>query len=112
MNKDFDFKQVGKRMPYEVPEGFFDEMEQNVMAEVKTDIAKAQKSRWRRRLAWGTIAGAAAAVALLLTVNLRGHDASGYTDADVDRAFAQLQPADQEFLLEVYDEDVFISGQY
>lgn len=99
-------------MPYEVPEGFFEEMEQSVMAEVRTDTAKAKKSRWHRRLAWGAISGAAAAVALLVNANLRAHDAGGYTDADVDRAFAQLQPADQEFLLEVYDEDVFINGQY
>lgn len=27
MNKDFDFDKVGKRMPYQVPDCFFDQLE-------------------------------------------------------------------------------------
>ena len=26
MEKEFDFDKIGKRMPYQTPEGFFDEM--------------------------------------------------------------------------------------
>ena len=31
MKQTFDFKQIGKRMPYRVPNGFFQEMEYNVL---------------------------------------------------------------------------------
>ena len=34
MKKDFEFDMVGKRLPYTVPDGFFDQMERNVMAKV------------------------------------------------------------------------------
>ena len=31
MKKEFDFEDIGKQVPYRVPEGFFDEMQKNVM---------------------------------------------------------------------------------
>ena len=30
MKKEFDFDDIGKKIPYRVPEGFFDEMQRNV----------------------------------------------------------------------------------
>ena len=30
MEKGFDFNKIGKRMPYQVPDGFFDQLEENV----------------------------------------------------------------------------------
>ena len=38
MEKEFDFDKIGKRMPYQTPEGFFDEMEANIWNEVKDDL--------------------------------------------------------------------------
>ena len=111
MNKDFDFDKVGKRMGYQVPDSFFDQLESNVMQEVKSEVAVAKKSRLRR-ITWGTIIGAAAAVALLVTVNLKSTKVNEYSAEDVNQAFSQLQPADQAYLLEVYDEDVFLNEQY
>ena len=43
MNKDFDFDKVGKRMPYQVPDSFFAQLESNVMQEVKSAVAVATK---------------------------------------------------------------------
>ena len=110
MNKDFDFDKVGKRMPYQVPDSFFAQLESNVMQEVKSEVAVAKKLRFRR-ITWGTIIGAAAAVALLVTVNLKS-TVNEYSAEAVNQAFSQLQPADQAYLLEVYDEDVFLNEQY
>ena len=31
MKKDFDFNSIGKRMPYTAPEGFLDDIENNVL---------------------------------------------------------------------------------
>ena len=111
MNKDFDFDKVGKRMPYQVPDSFFAQLESNVMQEVKSEVAVAKKLRFRR-ITWGTIIGAAAAVALLVTVNLKSTKVKEYSAEAVNQAFSQLQPADQAYLLEVYDEDVFLNEQY
>ena len=111
MNKDFDFDKVGKRMPYQVPDSFFAQLESNVMQEVKSEVAVTKKLRFRR-IAWGTIIGAAAAVALLVTVNLKSTTVNEYSADAVNQAFSQLQPADQAYLLEVYDEDVFLNEQY
>lgn len=111
MNKDFDFDKVGKRMPYQVPDSFFDQLESNVMQEVKSEVAVAKKSRFRR-ITWGTIISVAAAVALLVTVNLKSTKVNEYSAEAVNQAFSQLLPADQAYLLEVYDEDVFLNEQY
>lgn len=39
MEKEFDFDKIGKRMPYQTPDGFFDEMEANIWNEVKGNQA-------------------------------------------------------------------------
>ena len=40
MNNDFDFDKIGKRVPYRVPEGFFEEMQQNVMERTKQPMKR------------------------------------------------------------------------
>ena len=32
MEKEFDFKNIGKQMPYRTPDGFFDRMQEQVSA--------------------------------------------------------------------------------
>lgn len=44
MNKDFDFDDIGKRMPYKAPDSFFEEMRHKVMQ--RTGAARG----WKRRL--------------------------------------------------------------
>ncbi|MGM9869492.1 MAG: hypothetical protein ACI30R_07715 [Sodaliphilus sp.] len=112
MNKDFDFSQVGKRMPYRTPERFFQELEDDVMGQVATIEPLPKPSPWRKRIAWGTCISAAAAVALLVTVNLKSQQtADDVSEEAVNVAFARLAPEDQAFLLEVWDEDVLIDEE-
>lgn len=54
MKKDFDFDDIGKRTPYYMPDGFFEEMQQKVMTQVA-----AKKQRRYMRLVIATIATAA-----------------------------------------------------
>jgi hypothetical protein len=113
MDKQFDFEQVGKRMPYNVPDGFFDQLEQNVMAEVKPDDIATEKPKQKARtvkMAIRTILAAAAAVALFFVVtnNLPSDDSQADTFANVELAYNNLSTEDQEFLMEVYEEDVFL----
>lgn len=43
MEKDFDFKELGKRMPYKVPDAYFKELEETITT--RTGIRKSQKHR-------------------------------------------------------------------
>ena len=115
----FDFDKVGKRMPYSTPEGFFKEMEANILEQVKNDktqpVRIQPKKRSLRKVIWTAAIAVAASVAVLLVLNIdfAAPHSSLPSQADnemqaVDQAFAQLSSADQVYLLNVYQEDVFL----
>ena len=116
----FDFGKVGKRMPYSTPEGFFKEMEANILEQVKNDKpapARIQtKKRPQIRGIWAAAMAVAASVAVLLVLNIDFSASSsqpsqaGNEIQAVDQAFAQLSSADQAYLLSVYQEDVFLNN--
>lgn len=115
----FSFDQVGKRMPYSTPEGFFKEMEANILEQVKDDKPKPVRIQPKKRplmkVIWAAAMAVAASVAVLLILNIdfAAPHSSLPSQADnkmqaVDQAFAQLSSADQAYLLSVYQEDVFL----
>ncbi len=115
----FDFDQVGKRMPYSTPEGFFKEMAANILEQVKDDkqvpVRRQPKKRPLMKVIWAAAMAVAASVAVLLVLNIdfMAPHSSLPSQADnemqaVDQAFAQLSSADQAYLLNVYQEDVFL----
>ena len=132
MNKDFDFDKIGKRMPYDTPDGFFDKLEDDIWNKVKDDylekedndkdskgklsqskasegmVAKPRKSAKLRLLIRSVIA-VAAAVAIGFIINLSFFKPSPTTLNDVDQAFSQLTTADQAYLMNVYQDDVFMN---
>lgn len=123
MKQTFDFKQIGKRMPYRVPNGFFQEMERNVLdavAEKATERKPAMTERkplQAKRFVFTRLAKYAAAVAasvvVLLAVNMKFFYVAAPTDMqDVEAAFDQLSLSDQECLVELYQEDVFLDNDY
>lgn len=140
MDTKFDFKQVGKRMPYTTPDNFFRDMEKNILEAVKEDSPKADslkadslnsdssksdspkpiriqpKKRPFIKMIWTTAIAVAASVAVLLVLNIdfsaphSSLPSQGNNELQmVDQAFAQLSSADQAYLLEVYQEDVFLN---
>lgn len=108
MEKDFDFKMVGKRMPYKTPDGFFDDMEAHVWNEVK-----GHRKVSRRHIVVGALS-IAASIAFLIVMWL-GHSGSATTTSDnfalVEQAFCNLSAEDQNFMLQVYQEDVFLDEE-
>ncbi len=115
----FNFDQVSKRMPYSTPEGFFKEMEANILEQVKDDKPKPVRIQPKKRplmkVIWTAATAVAASVAVLLILNIDfvAPHSSLPSQADnemqaVDQAFAQLSSADQAYLLDVYQEDVFL----
>ena len=115
----FDFGKVGKRMPYSTPDDFFKDMEANILEQVKDDKPKPVRIQPKKRplmkVIWAAAMAVAASVAVLLVLNIdfAAPHSSLPSQADnemqaVDQAFAQLSPADQAYLLSVYQEDVFL----
>ena len=45
MKEDFDFDRVGKRLPYTAPDGFLDDMENNVWETVKLEMHHSKPKR-------------------------------------------------------------------
>lgn len=105
----FDFGNIGKRMPYTMPPDTFDEMEANVFARMKEDKRSTTLHRFIR---WGSVSAiaAAASVALLLTIKPARMTQDEQLSL-IDMAYANLSEEDQDFLMETYQEDVFINQE-
>ena len=95
-----DLEKMGKTMPYTVPEGFFDAMEERLMLEVTT---KKKKSRLQKVALWTGLA-VAASLALLLVLRQQKNYTSEVSFKQVEMAFNQLSDVDQQLMLEYYDE--------
>ena len=95
-----DLEKMKKTMPYTVPEGFFDAMEERLMQEVETK----KKSRKLRNAALWTGFAVAASLALLLVVWQMTPKSDGNSFEQVEMAFNQLSDADQEIMFDYYDE--------
>lgn len=123
MNKDFYI--TNKQMPYTTPEGFFDELEEHIWEEVKDSyladkpndnemqcaplgVSVSNKSS-KLRLVLRSFILMTASVALVLIVNINLSKQSTVSINDVDQAFGKLSTDDQAYLLNVYQEDIFIN---
>lgn len=120
-SEKFDFDKVGKRMPYSTPEDFFKDMETNILEAVKNDTPKPVKIKHKKRplmrVMWTAMLAVAASVAVLLMLHIDfsaphpSHPSQTEQELQaVDQAFAQLSAADQAYLLDVYQEDVFLNN--
>lgn len=122
MNKDFDFDKVGKQMPYTTPDGFFDKLEDDIWKEVKNDCMekeadksgipaekRADRKPFRLRIIMKSVIAVAASIALILVVDMNFSETGHTTINDVDQAFSQLTIEDQIYLLDIYQDDVFIN---
>lgn len=120
-------EKLNKRLPYSVPDGFFDVMEANVMAKIKADAEagtsvgddKADTQMWdkryrktikRTRTISLSFLAMAASLLLLFTIFPKSTKTAQQTNdlESIDKAFSQLSTDDQTFLMEVYDDDMFL----
>lgn len=107
MAQKFNFNDIGKRMPYTMPDKTFGEMEAHVFTTLKKDR---QNMRKRRILRWSSIGGIAAAASVALLLMIKPLSAV-HNDplTQIDLAFGNLSEADQEYLVEIYHEDFFLN---
>lgn len=118
-------EKLNKRLPYSVPDGFFDVMEANVMAKIKADAGinvggdkadtqmrdkQYRKTTKHTRTISLSILAMAASLLLLFTIFSQSTKTAQQTNGmeSIDKAFSQLNTNDQAFLMEIYDDDMFL----
>lgn len=118
-------EKLNKRLPYSVPDGFFDVMEANVMAKIKADAGinvggdkadtqmrdkQYRKTTTHTRTISLSILAMAASLLLLFTIFSQSTKTAQQTNGmeSIDMAFSQLNADDQAFLMEIYDDDMFL----
>ena len=118
-------EKLNKRSPYSVPDGFFDVMEANVMAKIKADAGinvggdkadtqmrdkQYRKTTTHTRTISLSILAMAASLMLLFTIFSQSTKTAQQTNGmeSIDMAFSQLNTDDQAFLMEIYDDDMFL----
>ena len=109
-------------MPYTTPDEFFDQLEDDIWKEMKNDFkneeegyaAAAEKPQVGRKSAklhifMRSAIAVAASIAVLFVIGMNFSKSGEASINDVDQAFSQLTTDDQTYLLNVYQEDVFIN---
>ena len=119
-------EKLNKRLPYSVPDGFFDVMEANVMAKIKADAGinvggdkadtqmrdkQYRKTTTHTRTISLSILAMAASLLLLFTIFSQSTKPAQQTNGmeSIDKAFSQLNADDQAFLMEIYDDDMLLA---
>ena len=112
MEQNYDFSKIGKQMPYTVPDNFFDQLEKNVMNEMKAQPAKTKKATMIRMAIRTAIAIAACIILFLVVKKMlpQGQDTATDDFENVELAFNNLSTEDQDYLLEVYQEELFLDN--
>lgn len=110
MNNEFDFDKTGKRLPYTVPEGFFEAMENELLDKVKASPADKPTHPGRyRRMVLRLIASAAAVLLMSVIVGTMSIKRDTVAYSDVERAFNNLSSEDQNYMIALYQDDIFIN---
>ena len=101
-----DLEKMKKTMPYTVPDGFFDMMEERLRQETMT---KKEKSNVRNTALWTGLA-VAASLALLMVLRQDVFQTEESSFEQVEIAFTQLSDTDQELMFDYYDEIEYLDN--
>ena len=101
-----DLEKMKKTMPYSVPDGFFDMMEERLMQET---VTKKEKSNLRKIALWTGLA-VAASLALLMVLRQGLFQTEESSFEQVEIAFRQLSDTDQELMFDYYDEIEYLDN--
>lgn len=108
----FSFEAAGKKMPYRVPDGFFEQLGDSIISRCEAEAAAAGTStrpapgRLTWRAAWTIAASTAAAVIVAVTLALPRSETT--TPMSVEQAFENLSAADQDYILDTFSNDMII----
>ena len=118
MKKEFDFDDIGKKTPYRVPEGFFDEMQRNVRKHT-------YGSKPAGHRLWITVSTGIAIAAVLIgflfmpfhfrqndpgRTDLQRPDTENYTAAiSADKWIREMSDEELEELVSFSESDIFLN---
>lgn len=118
MDREYNLDRVGKKMPFSMPEDFFDKMQANVLAQVAKEEQQKKKHPRKAmvRRIWLAAASVAAAVSVVLLIgNGVSVDSSASQEvtlvasmAPVDKAYDQLSTEEQQEVYATYANDVLL----
>lgn len=116
MNQDYNFERVGKKMPFTMPDDFFDKVQANVLAEVakeeKMKQAKHHKAKVVRLFLAVASMAACVCFAVLVGRSVMGTDTKAQhpvaSVASVDKAYENLSADEQQELNATYANDVYL----
>ena len=130
MKDNYDFDKIGRRMPYKAPAGYLDNLEANVLSRLNMPekparlITSDKSARRRPRMSFRRmiipVSGVLAAASVAAIIFFRTEEQPVKPVApkfepvkieQVDKAFYNLDDADREYLLTVYQNDVFMDDQ-
>lgn len=112
MKPDFDLDKIGKREPFRIPDNFMENFEREI---IRRNTIPSFSQRFRRFYLFASGIASAAAIVCLIYIGgsfesqPQGYASPEYTLADIDAGFANLSDNDQDFIIDIYDEDPFIN---
>lgn len=103
MNKEFDFDDIGKKMPYRTPDNFFEDMQQKVMEHTYGG----QRRKHRLQILFSTAIAAAAVLAgvLFIPSHFQPEDVTNGTSDMLAIERSSSDPADK-WIHELSDEEL------
>lgn len=112
MYTETEFVNIGKRMPFTVPDGYMEQLQADILRNVRAD--KPRLGVWQR---FRRSFGAASVACLLLLIvgfvamNLPGGARldRGVSLDDIEDCFARLSPDDQATYLDLYANDIVLN---
>lgn len=106
---------IGKRMPYSVPAGYFDTLNAEIMQQLAQQVP-VEKPNSRKRL-WRIITATLSTAAVVTIAAVITHNnltpptttekIANY-DQQIDQAFNHLSQTDQDYLLSVYQDNLYV----
>ncbi len=112
MKQRFELDNIGKRLPYTVPDNFFTKVEECIIERYREDKAvNADEREFRGKLYLKTAFSVAAAILVFAFIGLHIYNKKNMGYSKIENAFCSLDNDDQRFLLEVYNEDIFFNNQ-
>ena len=112
--QQFQFDKIGKKTPYNVPEGFFRDLESTL---IRTIPEKAVETSQEVRTApsrslwlWAmkTTLSEAALVAIILSITALLPRVSEPEPLSLEQAFSNLSATDQEYIIDTFRNDMII----
>ncbi|MGL5683946.1 MAG: hypothetical protein ACRDDZ_12985 [Marinifilaceae bacterium] len=109
MKTNFDINKRDRKIPYTIPEGFFDKLEDDIWKEASNHATVIKKKDYRyKTIILRSVASIAAIISLVFLLNINFGKNNQFTDIDI--AFNKLSPQDQAFFIEVYEDDILLNN--